>query len=107
MAFSSLQYFRFLANIVSKKVTEVRTDEYRTRYFNCEVGLTFLSVGRHIEYDTISVVIVFLLIECGHGFKKIRDGRVKSDQFEAFESKKHEFFRGCFFGTLTGRIIPK
>ena len=46
-SFSSQHYSKFITNITSKIVSQIRTKERKTRSFNCKVNLNFLRSSRH------------------------------------------------------------
>ena len=77
-SFSSQHYSKFLTNITSENVSQIRTKECKSRSFICKVNLNFLRSSKHFNCDTLFAVIVSFLNESVHGFNKIRDGRVKS-----------------------------
>ena len=45
-SFSSQLHSKFIANIATEKVSEVRTKQYKTKYFICKVNLNFLHSSR-------------------------------------------------------------
>ena len=91
-------YSKFITDITSEKVSQVRTEERKTRSFICKVNLNFLRSSRHFNRDTAFAAIVSLLNESVHGFNNVRNGRVKA-RFQIKEFwriwkifvKKHEF----------------
>ena len=95
---SSHHYSKFVTNITSEKVSQIRTKEYKTRYFICRVKINFLRSPRHFNCDTILVLIVSFFNESVHGFNNIHNGRVKT-RFQTvefwrlwkFPVKKHKF----------------
>ena len=74
---SSQHYSKFIANITSENVSQIRTKECKTGSVICKVNLNFLRSSRYFNFDTVFGVIVSLLNENVHGFNKIRNGRVK------------------------------
>ena len=77
-SFSSQHYSKFITNITSQNVSQIRTKECKTRSFICKVNLTFLRSSRHFNCDTVFAEIVSFLNENVHGFNNIRNGRVKT-----------------------------
>ena len=75
---SSQHYPKFITNITSETVSQIRTKECKTRSFFCKLNLNFLRSSRHFNFDTVFVVIVSFLKENVHGFTNIRNGRVKT-----------------------------
>ena len=96
--FSSQHYSKFITNITSENVSQIRTEEGKTRSFIRQVNLNFLRSAGHFNFDTVFAVIVSFLNENVHGFNIIRKGRVKirfqvknSDDFESLLSKFIKF----------------
>ena len=77
-SFSSQHYSKFITNIASEYVSQIRTKECKTGCFICKVNLNFLRSSRHFNYDTVFAVIVSCLNENVHGFNKNRYGRVET-----------------------------
>ena len=77
-SFSSQNYRKFIPNINSEKVSQIRTKECKTISFICKVNLNFLRSSRQFNCDTIFAVIVSFLNENVHGFNNIRNGGVKT-----------------------------
>ena len=73
---SSQHYSKFITNITSGNVSQVRTKKCKTRSFICNVNFNFLRSSRHFNCDTVFAVIVSFLNV--HGFNNIRNGRVKT-----------------------------
>ena len=97
-SFSSQQYSKFITNIISEHVSQIRTKECKTGSFICKVNLNFLRSSRHFNFDTVFAVIVSFLSENVRGFINIRNGRVQT-RFQVIEIwwiwkflvKKHKF----------------
>ena len=77
-SFSSQHYSKFITNITSENVFQIRTKKCKTRSFICKVNLNFLRSSRHFHCDTVFAVMVSFLNEKLHGFNIIRNGRVKT-----------------------------
>ena len=77
-SFSSQRFSKFITNITSEKMSQIRTKECQTGSFNCKLNLNFLRSSRHFNCDTIFAVIVSFLNESFHGFNNIRKGRLKT-----------------------------
>ena len=77
-SFSSQHYSKFITNITSENVSQIRTKECKTRSFICKVNLNLLRSSRHFNCDTVFAVIVSFLNESVHGFNNIRNGMVKT-----------------------------
>ena len=77
-SFSSQHYSKYITNISSENVSQIRTKECKTASFICKGNLNFLRSSRHFNFDTIFGVIVSFLNENVHGFNNIRNGRVKT-----------------------------
>ena len=77
-SFSSQHYSKFITNISSENVSQIRTKECKTGSFIFKVNLNFLRSSRHFNLDTVFAVIVSFLNENVHGFNNIRNGKVKS-----------------------------
>ena len=60
-SFSSKHYSKFITNIISENVSQIRTKECKTRSFICKVNPDFLRSSRHFNFDTVFTVIVFFL----------------------------------------------
>ena len=112
---SSQHYSKFIANITSQNVSQVRIKKCKTRSFICKVNINFLCSSRLINATTTLGVFVFFLNESFHGFTNIRIWRVKTGyqivkfrQLWSFLSKNLNFFSVKWhFGALMGRIVPK
>ena len=78
MSFSSQRYSKFIVNITSESVFQIRTKECKTRSCICMVILNFLRASRHFNCDTVFAVIVSFLKESVHGFNKIRNASVNT-----------------------------
>ena len=94
-SFSSQHYSQFITNITSENLTQIRTIGCKTISFICKVNLNFLLSSMHSNCDTIFAVIVFFLNESIHGFKNIRNGKIKT-RFQfwrlwKFLTKKQKF----------------
>ena len=97
-SFSSQHYAKFITNITSENVSQIRTKECKTGSFTCKVNLNFLRSSRHFNFDTVFAVFVSFFNETVHGFNNIRNGRVKT-RFQVIEFwilwnflvKKHKF----------------
>ena len=96
--FSSQLHSKFITNITSEKVSQIRTNECKTRPFLCKVNLNLLCYSRHFKCDAIFAVIVSFLNESVRGFNNIRNGRVKTRfqivefwQIWKFLVKKYKF----------------
>ena len=76
-SFSSQHHSKFITNVTSEIVSQIRTKEWRTRSFLWKVNLIFLRSSRHFNCDTDFAVIVSFWNESVHGFNNIRNGRVK------------------------------
>ena len=76
-SFPSQHYSKFITDITSQNVSQIRTEESKTRSF-CTVNINFLCSLRHFNCDTNFDVFVSLLTEVVHGFNNIRNGRVKT-----------------------------
>ena len=74
----SQHYSKFVTNILSENVSQVRTKERKTRSFICKVNLNVLRFSRHLTCDTVFAVILSFLNDSVHGFNNIRNGRVKT-----------------------------
>ena len=83
-SFSSQHYSKFITNITSRNVSQIRTEECKTGSFIFTVNLNFLRFSRHFNFDTVFAVIVSFLNENVHGFNTIRNGRVKT-RFQVLE----------------------
>ena len=83
-SFSSQHYSKFVTNITSENVSQIRSKECKTRSFICNVNLNFLRSSIHFNFDTVFAVIVSFLNENVHGFNNIRNGRVKT-RFQVIE----------------------
>ena len=77
-------YSKFITNITSENVSQIRTKECKSRSFIYKVNLIFLRSSRHFNFNTITAVIASLLNENVHGFNSIRNGRVKT-RFQVIE----------------------
>ena len=77
-SFSSQHISKFIANNNSQNVSQVRTNECKTRSFLCNVNLKFLSTSRHSNCDTVFAVFVSFFNEIVCSLNKIRNGRVKT-----------------------------
>ena len=55
---SSQHYSKFITIISSEKVSQIRTQEFKTGSFICKVNLNFLRSPRHFNFDTVFAVIV-------------------------------------------------
>ena len=77
-SFSSQRYSKSIRNFTSENVSQIRTEEFKTRSFILKVNLNFLRSSRHLNFDTVFAVIESVLHENVHGFNNIRNGRVKS-----------------------------
>ena len=75
-AFFSQHYTELITYNTSGNVSQIRTEECKTRSFICKVNLNFLRYSSHFNCDKIFAVIVYFLNECVHGFNNIRIGRV-------------------------------
>ena len=60
-SFFSQRFNKLTANITSKNVSQVRTKQFNTRSFVCNVNLHFLRSSRHFNDDTTVAVIVSFL----------------------------------------------
>ena len=80
MSFSCKHYGKFLANIASKKITQVRIEECNTSSFICRVYLNSFCSSRYLNCDTVFNMIVSLLNECVRYFNNFRNGRVKGSR---------------------------
>ena len=96
---SSQHYSKFLTNNTSENVSQIRTEECKTRCFICKLNLVFLRSSRHLNCDTVFAVIASFLNQSVHGFNNIPNGRVKIRsqivefwQLWKFLVKKHKFF---------------
>ena len=77
--YSSSQHdSKFIANIATENVSQVRTEKCKTIYLICEVNLNFSLSSRHFNSDKTFAVIVSFLNESVNGFNIIRNGRVKT-----------------------------
>ena len=83
-SFSSQHYSKFITNITSENVSQIRTKECKPGSFICNVNLKFFRSSRRFNFDTVFGVIVSLLNENVHGFNDIRNGRVKT-RFQVME----------------------
>ena len=83
-SFSSQLYSKFISNITSEKVSQIRTKECKTGSFICEVNLNSLRSSGHFSFDTVFAVIVSFLNENAHSFNNIRNGRLKT-RFQGIE----------------------
>ena len=97
-SFSSQHYSKFITNITSQIVSQIRTKECKTRSSICKVNLNFLRSSRNLNCDTVFAVIVSFLNESVHGFNNIRNGMVKTWfqivefwRLWKFRVKKHKF----------------
>ena len=77
-SFSSPPYSKFTTNITSKNVSQIRTNECKTRFFIFKVNLIFLRSSRHFNCDTGFTVILSFVNESVHGFNNIRNGRLNA-----------------------------
>ena len=77
-SFSSQQYSKFINNVTSENVSQIRTKEWKTRSFICKINLNFLRSSRLLNSDTVFAVIVSFLNESVHGLNNIRNGRLKT-----------------------------
>ena len=59
-SFSSQHHSKFIANIATENVSQVRTEECKTRSFICKVNLNFLRSSTQIDHDRSLCVIVSL-----------------------------------------------
>ena len=82
--YSSQHYSKFITNITSEIVSQIRTKECKPGSFICNVDLSFLRSSRHFNFDTVFAVIVSFLNENVHGFNNIRNRRVKT-RFQVIE----------------------
>ena len=76
--FSPKNQYKFIANFAAENVSQVRTEERKTRSIICKVNLNILRSRRHLHCNTGFTVIVFFLNEGVHGFTIIRNRRVKT-----------------------------
>ena len=74
-SFSSQHYCKYITNLTSKNVSQVRTNECKTRSFICKVTVNILGFSRDFNCDTNSAAIVSFFNESVHGFNDIRNGR--------------------------------
>ena len=96
-SFSSQHHSKFIANITSENVSQVRPEEYKMRSFTCKVDFNFLPSSRYFKLLAFAVVVSFLN-ESVHRFNNIRNGRVKT-RFQIVKfwriwkilRQKHEF----------------
>ena len=77
-SFSTQHFSKFIINITSQNVSQIRTKECMTRSFICKVNLHFLRSSGHFNCDTSLALIMSFLNESVHGFNNIRNGRVKT-----------------------------
>ena len=77
-SFSSQHYSKFITNITSENLSQIRTKESKTRSFFFEVNLNFFCSSRHFNCDTVFAVIMSFLNESVHGFNNICNGRIKT-----------------------------
>ena len=75
-SFSSQIYSKFITNITSEYVPQIRTKECKTGCFICKVKLNLLRSSRHFNFDAVFAVIVSFLNV--HGFNNIRNESVKT-----------------------------
>ena len=75
-SFSSQHYSKFSTDITSENVSQIRTEECKTRSFLSKVNLNILRSSRHFNCDTAFAVIVSFLNETVHGFNNIPNGSV-------------------------------
>ena len=78
MSFSSQHYSKFITDIISENVSQIRTKQCKTRSFICKKNLIVLRSSRHFNSDEVFAVIVSFVNENVHGFNNVRNGRVKS-----------------------------
>ena len=52
-SFSSQHYSKFITNITSENVSQIRNKECKTGSFICLVNLNFLRSSRHFNFDTV------------------------------------------------------
>ena len=77
-SFSTQRYSKFKTKNTSENVSQIHAKECKTRSIICNVKINFLRSSSHFNCDTTFAVIVSLLNESVHGFKNIRNGRVKT-----------------------------
>ena len=113
-SFYSQHHPKFLANIATENVSQVRIKECKTLSSICKVSLNFLRPSRHFPCDAAFYVIVSFLNESVHGFNNICNGRVKVGvqkvkfrQIWKFFHQKTRTFSLWQFGKLMGNIFPK
>ena len=87
-SFSSQHYYKFITNNTSENVSQICTEECKSRSFICKVNLNFLRSSRHFNCDTVLAVVVPFLNESVLGFNNIRNGRVKT-RFQIVEFWRH------------------
>ena len=95
---SSQHFSKFITDITSENVSQMRTEQCKTRSFIHKVNLNSLRSSRHFNCDTVFVVIVSILNQSVLDFNKIRNGRVKTRSLIVkfwrlwkFLVKKHKF----------------
>ena len=64
MSFSSQHYSKFITNISSEYVSQIRTKECKTGCFICKVNLKLLRFSRHFNLYSFRCDCVFLEWEC-------------------------------------------
>ena len=82
-SFSSQHYSKFITNITSKYVSQIRTKECKTGCFICKVNSNFCVLRDTLTLIVFAVIVSFLN-ENVHGFNNIRNGRVKT-RFQVIE----------------------
>ena len=86
-SFFSQHHSKFIANIATENVSQVRNKECKTRSFVCKVNVKFLRSLRHFNCEANFALIVSFLNECVHGFNNIRNGRVEAS-FQMVEFRR-------------------
>ena len=78
MSFFSQRYPKFITNITFGNVSQIRTEECKTRFFICKLNLNFLRSSRRFNCDTAFTVFVPVLNESVHGLNNIRSATVQT-----------------------------
>ena len=96
MSYFSQLYSKFITNITSENVFQVRTTECRTRLFIFEVDLNFLRSSRNYDNLTTFAVIVSVLSEHVHGIHFVLIGRVITGfQIVRFLQLRMSYIQNC------------
>ena len=77
-SFFSQHYSKFITNITSENLSQIRTKECKSRYFIYNVNLNFLCSLRHLNCDTVFAVTVSFSNESVNGFNNVRNRTVKT-----------------------------